>query len=44
MKSQNAKRLRLMNQGAEEPIDLGELEQGAVHPLHFVELELDERI
>ena len=44
MKRQNAKRLRLMNQGAEEPIDLGELEQGAVVPLHFVELELDERI
>ena len=44
MKSQNAKRLRLMNQGAEEPIDLGELEQGAVVPLHFGDLELEERI
>ena len=44
MKSQNAKRLRLMNQGAEEPIDLGELEQGADVPLHFGDLELEERI
>ena len=44
MKSQNAKRLRLMNQGAEEPIDLGELEQGAGVPLHFGDLELEERI
>ena len=44
MKSQNAKRLRLMNQGAEEPIDLGELEQAAVVPLHFGDLELEERI
>ena len=44
MKSQNAKRLRLMNQEAEEPIDLGELEQGAGVPLHFGDLELEERI
>ena len=44
MKSQNAKRLRLMNQEAEEPINLGELEQGAVVPLHFGDLELEERI
>ena len=44
MKSQNAKRLRLMNQEAEEPINLGELEQGADVPLHFGDLELEERI
>ena len=44
MKSQNAKRLRLMNQEAEEPINLGELEQGAGVPLHFGDLELEERI
>ena len=44
MKSQNAKRSRLMNQEAEEPINLGELEQGADVPLHFGDLELEERI
>ena len=44
MKSQNAKRSRLMNQEAEEPINLGELEQGAGVPLHFGDLELEERI